>query len=140
MNAKIAIPHSNGQIFQHFGKTEQFKIYTVIDDAVTSSEVVDTAGEGHEALGLWLVQHGVNAVICGDIGPGALGALQAAGIVALAGVTGAADEAMAALLAGTLEVVQTATCNHHAHGGCGGHGGCGSSCGGHGGGCHGCCH
>ena len=43
----------------------------------------------------------------------------AAGIIALAGVSGAADEAVGKLIAGTLEALQTANCGHHG-GGCGG--------------------
>lgn len=131
MNAHIAIPYSDGQIFQHFGKTTQFKIYVIEEDAVVSSEVVDTDGTGHEDLALWLVWHAVNAVICGNVGPGMQGALAAAGIQFLAGVEGAADEAIEKLLAGTLVGETRATCGGHG-GGCGGHcghGGCG--------GCHG---
>lgn len=128
MNARIAIPFADGNVFRHFGKSTQFKIYTIADDKVTASETVGTDGTGHEALGLWLLRNGVNAVICGDIGPGALGALAAAGIAALAGVEGPADDAIAKLLAGTLEASPAANCGHHAGGGCGSHG-CG--------GCHG---
>ena len=47
---KIAVTYDNGQIFQHFGHTEQFKLYTVEDGKVVSSEVVDTNGSGHGAL------------------------------------------------------------------------------------------
>ena len=130
MNATIAIPVEEDQIFQHFGKATRFRIYKIEDDAVKSAETCDTGGVGHEDLALWLVTHGVNAVICGGIGPGAMGALAGAGVVALAGVEGAADEAVAKLIDGTLEVLQNiATCGHH-HGGCGGH------CAGHCGHCH----
>ena len=47
---KIAVPYSDGQVFQHFGKSEQFKIYDTIDDEIISSEIVDTSGSGHSAL------------------------------------------------------------------------------------------
>lgn len=132
MNVKIAIPFEDGAILPHFGKATKFKIYTVENDVVASSEVCDTDGVGHEDVALWLVVRGVNAVICSNIGPGALGALAAAGVDALAGVQGDADEAIEQLLAGTLEAVSTATCGGHG-GGCGGH--CGGHCG-HGGCCH----
>lgn len=128
MNATLAIPYSEGQVFPHFGKSTQFKIYVIADDRVSQSAIVETEGVGHEALGLWLIQHGVNAVICGGIGPGAQGALAAAGIALLAGVEGAADEAVRKLLAGELQASSGATCNHHGHAG-----GCGHHCGG-------CCH
>ena len=132
MKTTIAIPVDGEEIFQHFGKASKFKIYTIENGAVTSSEVCETEGGAHEEVALWLLTRGVNAVICGNIGPGAQGALMAAGIIALAGVTGAADAAVQKLIAGTLEALQTANCNHHG-GGCGGH--CGGHCG-HGGCCH----
>lgn len=133
MNATLAIPYSEGQVFPHFGKSTQFKIYVIADDRVSQSAIVETEGVGHEALGLWLVQRGVDAVICGGIGPGAQGALAAAGIALLAGVEGSADEAVRKLLAGELESSSSATCDHHGHtGGCSHAGGCGHHCAG----CH----
>ena len=80
MDAQIAIPYAEGRIFPHLGKSTQFKIYKIEKDRVVSSEVADTEGTGHEDLALWLVWHGVNAVICGNVGPGMQGALAGAGI------------------------------------------------------------
>ncbi len=116
MNFCIAIPYSQDEVFQHFGKSSQFKIYTVANGAVASTEVLDTAGVGHEDLALWLVQHSVQAVVCGGIGPGAQGALVAAGIAVFAGVEGAADEAARRLLAGELAPAGGAKC--HGGGSC----------------------
>lgn len=136
MNAKIAVPVENGAVFQHYGKATHFKIYTIEDDKVIESVMNEAEGGGHEAVAFWLVMRGVNAVICGNIGPGSLGALAGAGIVALAGVEGDADMAIAKFIAGDLIPTSTANCDHHGHGGCGGcsSGGCGAGCGG----CH--CH
>ena len=39
---KIAVTYENGEIFQHFGHTEQFKLYTVENGTITAVEVVDT--------------------------------------------------------------------------------------------------
>lgn len=135
MNATIAIPFENDNVFQHFGKATQFKIYSIDDDKVTESQVVETEGESHESVGLWLVMRGVNAVICGNIGPGSLGALAAAGIVALAGVEGNADEAIKKFIAGDLAPTSSPNCGgHHGHGGCS----CSSRCGSRGCGSGGC--
>ena len=41
---KIAVTYENGMIFQHFGHTEQFKIYEVAENAVVHAEVVNTNG------------------------------------------------------------------------------------------------
>ncbi len=133
MNAIIAIPYSNGNVFQHFGQTHQFKIYTIEDNKIVTSLIADTEETGHDAIGLWLIMHGVNAVICGNIGPAALGGLAAAGIYALAGVEGPCDEAIEKFIKGELIETSSPNCSHHAHG-------CSSRCGGGCGGCHGSCH
>ena len=133
---KIAVTYENGQIFQHFGHTEQFKIYEVVDGNVVSSVVVDTNGSGHGALADFLKAYEVETLICGGIGMGAQMALASAGIQLFGGVSGEADEAVAALLKQELAFNPNVKCNHHGEhhhheGGCGSHG-CGShSCGNH---------
>lgn len=126
---KIAVTYEQGQIFQHFGHTAQFKLYDVADGAVTSSQVVDTNGSGHGALAGFLKEHGVDTLICGGIGAGAQQALAQAGIRLVGGVSGEADAAVAALLEGTLRYETVANCDHHGHdhGSCGEHG-CGHHC------------
>lgn len=124
---KIAVTYENGQIFQHFGHTAQFKLYDVENGAVVSAQVVDTNGSGHGALAGFLAANGVNSLICGGIGGGAQMALAEAGIQLYAGCSGDADQRVDELLAGTLQFAQAATCDHH-HGAehtCGDHG-CGS--------------
>ena len=72
---KIAVTYDNGEIFQHFGKTESFKVYEVEDNKVVSSEVIGSNGTGHGALAGLLAEQGVNVLICGGIGGGAQTAL-----------------------------------------------------------------
>ena len=127
---KIAVTYENGQIFQHFGRTEKFKIYEVSDGKVIKSEVVDTNGTGHGALAFLLADLGVGALICGGIGGGAQVALVQAGVKLYGGVSGDADTAVRALLEGTLGYNPDVACNHHheEHGDGGhmcGQGGCG---------------
>lgn len=132
---RIAVTYENGQIFQHFGRTEQFKVYDVEDGAVKSSQVVGTNGSGHGALAGVLTALEVDALICGGIGGGAQAALAAAGIRLYGGASGGADEAVEALLKGQLAFDPAVHCDHHGHHGeghaCGEHG-CGEhSCGEH---------
>lgn len=122
---KIAVTYDNGQVFQHFGHTEAFKIYEVRDGAVKDSEVVDTMGSGHGALAGFLKDRGVDTLICGGIGGGAQTALAQAGIKLYGGVTGSADDAVAALLEGKLDFNPDVHCDHHSHEeghSCGNHG------------------
>lgn len=112
---KIAIPYEYGQVFQHFGRSAQFKIYDAENGLILSSEVVSTNGQGHGALVGFLVQHQVNVVLCGGIGAGAQAALAQAGIQLFGGISGSADAAAADYLAGRLVFDPNAHCNHHAH-------------------------
>ena len=128
---KIAVTYENGQVFQHFGHTEQFKIYTEEDGKITDSQVIDTNGSGHGALAGLLASLGVDALICGGIGGGAQMALAEAGIKLYGGVSGDADKAVEALFGGTLGFDPNVKCDHHGHHGeghsCGDHG-CGHNC------------
>ena len=127
---KIAVTYENGQIFQHFGRTEQFKVYEIENGAVVSSQVIGNDGFGHGALAGYLAESGVSALICGGMGMGARIALDNADIEVYAGVSGDADAAVAALLAGTLDAGNEPNCDHHHHHHDHEHGeGCG--CGGH---------
>ncbi|MCI8525493.1 MAG: dinitrogenase iron-molybdenum cofactor biosynthesis protein [Oscillospiraceae bacterium] len=131
---KIAVTYENGLVFQHFGHTRQMKIYEVADGQVAAEQVVDTAGSGHGALAGFLAAHQVDTLICGGIGGGAQAALAQAGIRLYGGVTGEADAAVRALLAGTLAYNPDIRCGHHDHGH---HGSCGEhhhGCPGHDGG------
>ena len=130
---KIAVTYQNGQIFQHFGHTEQFKLYTVEDGKIVKEEVVPTLGSGHGALAGFLTINGVDTLICGGIGGGAQTALAQAGIKLYGGVTGNADFAVMSLLNGTLGFNPNVQCNHHNHEHSEGH-----SCGSHGCGSHSC--
>lgn len=129
MTMKIAVTYENGQVFQHFGHTEQFKVYEVADGKIVSARVVDTNGSGHSALGGFLADLGVDTLICGGIGGGAQNALTEAGIRFYGGVTGNADQAVEALLSGGLAFDPNVHCDHHDHEGhehggdhhCGGH-------------------
>ena len=137
---KIAVTYDNGNVFQHFGRTEFFKVYDVEDNKVISSEVIGSNGVGHGALAGLLSDRSVDVLICGGIGGGAQQALADAGVELIAGAEGDTDQAVEAYLKG--ELISTgANCDHHHHEdghSCGGHGeghscgsgGCGESCGG----------
>ncbi len=136
---KIAVTYDNGNVFQHFGRTEFFKVYEVEDNKVISSEVIGSNGVGHGALAGLLSEQSVDVLICGGIGGGAQAALAEAGVELCAGAEGDADQAVEAYLKG--ELVSTgANCDHHHHEdghSCGDHeeghscgSGCGESCGG----------
>ena len=123
---RIAVTYENGQVFQHFGHTEEFKIYEIEDGKVISTEIIGSNGGGHSALAALLDERKIDVLICGGIGGGAQAALAERGIELCAGADGNADQAVEAYLRG--ELVNTgANCNHHGEGhschdhGCGEH-------------------
>ena len=130
---KIAVPFSDGEVFQHFGHTENFKLYEVESGLVVSSEIIDTNGSGHEALANFLAGLSVSVLLCGGIGAGAQAALADAGIEICSGAQGDADAAVIAYLNGELTSAGVNCDHHHDHDD---EGDCGCGCGGGCGGCH----
>lgn len=127
---KIAVAYDGeGQVFQHFGHTEQFKIYELSQGGKIDTMVIGTNGTGHEAMAGFLAQGDVKVLICGGIGQGAMDALLEEGILVVPGITGDTDKAVAGFLRGILEADDTPNCQHHGEG---------HTCGGGCGGCHGC--
>lgn len=126
---KIAVTYENGEVFQHFGHAEQFKMYYVEDGKVISSEIVSTDGSGHSAIAQFLTDNSVDTLICGGIGGCAQRALAEGNIKLYGGVVGGADDAVLALLSNSLVFDPDAKCSHHAdshsegehHHACGGH-------------------
>ena len=131
---RIAVPFANGEVFQHFGHTENFKLYEIEAGQIVSSEIIGTNGSGHEALANFLASLSVNILVCGGIGDGAQAALSDAGIEICSGAQGDADAAVSAYLNGEIVSAGVNCDHHHEHDGeCGCGGGCGCS-----GGCGGC--
>ena len=132
---RIAIPYEDGEVFQHFGHTGQFKLYDVEDGKIIGEQITDTNGSGHGALASFLKTAQADVLICGGIGMGAQSALAEAGIRLYGGVSGSADAAALALAEGNLAYDPNARCDHHGH-----HHGEGHECGHHHGEGHECGH
>lgn len=112
---RVAIPYEDGQIFQHFGQTQHFKVYEIEGGAITSAKVVGVDGAQHIALLGVLADLGANVLVCGGIGSHAVDRLKSNGVVLYTGNAGSADAAAEALAAGTLPKHGEAThiCHHH---------------------------
>ncbi len=129
VDMKIAVTYDNGNVFQHFGRTENFKVYDIENGEIASSQIISSNGIAHEALADMLKEYGVELLICGGMGPGARAALADAGIEVCAGAEGNTDDAVKAYLSGEL-TGSDAVCDHHDHHheeehGCGSEEGCG---------------
>ncbi len=112
-NLTLAVTYNDGEIFQHFGHCECFKIYTITDGVITASEIVNASGYGHGALVSFLKEHNVSVLICGGIGAVAKEILSKEKILFFPGVTGKADAAVEHLLTNTLVYNSRVQCEHH---------------------------
>lgn len=110
---RIAVTYDNGNVFQHFGHTEEFMVYTTEDNKIINKEIVSSNELGHSALAYLLEENKINVLICGGIGGCAIGALREYGIELFAGITGSTDKAVEDYLAGNLVQVSEANCSHH---------------------------
>ena len=112
---RIGVTYEDGNIFQHFGHTEQFKLYDVENGKIKNTQIIGTNGQGHGALASFLTKADVKVLICGGIGAGAQNALAEAGIQLYGGVNGNADEAVNNYIAGNLDYNPDIHCTHHEH-------------------------
>lgn len=119
---KIAVSYKDGEVFQHFGHSEQFKIYETDHNQILDSEIIEIEGHGHTVVCNALKEKGVNIVLCGGIGQGAKSLLSQYGIHSFGGVSGNCDEVVYQYLTGKLEFTTAVTCtkDKSAHT-CGGH-------------------
>lgn len=112
---KIAITYDKetGNVFQHFGKTEFFKIYEIENNKIINSEIINNGGFGHHDLATYLKNLGVETLILGNRGQGAIDSINEAGLKEVPGIQGNVDEAAQKFAEGTLVGNFDAKCNHH---------------------------
>lgn len=110
---KVAVTYENGMIFQHFGKTRYMKIFDIDGDNIKSFDIVSMGENSHHSIASYIKELGVDTLICGGIGQGAVDALNSLGITIYAGNSGNADVAIFELLDGRLKKNSNANCTHH---------------------------
>ncbi len=112
---KIAITHENGDVFQHFGQTKEFKVYEIEDGSTSDGKILSSGTYSHGGLADLLKQNNVNVLICGGIGEGAKNMLEQCGIKVFPGISGNADTVIAQMAKGQLTQIQKSTCGEHDH-------------------------
>lgn len=112
VQTKIAVTYGNNEIFQHFGRTEEFKTYEITDGKITSSEIVSSGARSHGSLAEVLKEEGIKILICGGIGSGAIDMLSKSDIKVVPGASGDPDVAVNRYLDGTLNNSLASNCIH----------------------------
>ncbi len=118
---KIAVASERNMISQHFGHCTNFNIYDVEDNTIIESKSVPSPGHKKGFLPRFLNDLGVNVVISGGMGQGAVDLFSANNIDVILGATGKADDAVNAYLEGTLKSTASICTQHQHRGSCGEH-------------------
>ena len=129
--SKIAVTtDEDNNVFQHFGSCSKFSIFHIEKGQLVSKESIMAQETGHTAVAKLLIEAGVNAVICGGIGMGAIQALMEKQIMVIPGQQGNIEQAVQDFLSGDAPNSNMPTCNHKEHHGDVGENGCACGCGG----------
>lgn len=112
---KAAVTTENQEVFQHFGKCQTFTLAVIENNQILSKSLLDAQGNGHSALVGLLQAQGVDTLVCGGIGQGAVEALSAAGIQVIRGCQGRVSMILELLAQGLLKDNPSQVCDHHDH-------------------------
>ncbi|MCL6591777.1 MAG: NifB/NifX family molybdenum-iron cluster-binding protein [Firmicutes bacterium] len=118
---KVAIATDNGTVSQHFGHCEGFAIYDIENGLVKEEKFAPNPGHRPGFLPIFLNELGMNAIIAGGMGDGAVQIFNGHGIEVLTGIDGRNDEVVRQYLQGSL-VSSGSVCHEHNHAdSCNGH-------------------
>lgn len=110
---KIAVACSEGMVSGHFGHCEEFQVFETDGSKIVQTEQFSNASGRGCAVAEDLGQQGVNVVLAGGMGAGAVNRLSQYGIQAVIGVTGDAREAVRNYLDGKLQSSGSLCAGHH---------------------------
>ena len=115
---KVAIPSSGDQVNPHFGHSEEFTVVGIEGQQVGSMEIISARMLQHNHGGLagLIKDSGADIVIAGGIGPGAVQALEAAGLRVVTGASGKVEEVAEKYARGELSSSgESCSHSHHHH-------------------------
>ena len=116
---KIAVASDGGQVTEHFGHCQSFRIYQAETDRIVKSETIPNPGHRPGFLPNFLNDQGDNVIISGGMGGGAIEIFAEKGIEVVTGAKGNADDAAKCYLQGSLKSTGTVCHEHQHHGECG---------------------
>jgi len=111
---KIAVASDSGKVTEHFGHCQGFIIYDTDGKDIISRKNIPFPGHRPGFLPNFLNDQGVNVVISGGMGGGAIQIFDEKGIEVITGARGSADEAVHKYLRGSLKSSGSA-CHEHKH-------------------------
>lgn len=116
---KIAVASDNEMVTEHFGHCEGFMIFDIENKKIIRSETIANPGHKPGFLPNFLNEMGVNVIISGGMGGGAIDIFNEKNIEVIVGARGSANEAAEAYLQGSLKSTDSVCHEHQHHGECG---------------------
>ncbi|NLO10117.1 MAG: dinitrogenase iron-molybdenum cofactor [Clostridiales bacterium] len=111
---KIAIASDNCNVAEHFGHCESFMIFNVENNKIIGSETIVNPGHKPGFLPDFLHDIGVNVIISGGMGGGAINIFKEKNIEFIVGISGDAKIAVEEYLYGSLKSTGL-VCHEHKH-------------------------
>jgi len=111
---KIAVASENNMVTEHFGHCEGFNIFEVENNEIVKSESFPNPGHKPGFLPNFLNDMGVNVIISGGMGGGAVEIFNDKNIEVITGAKGSAKAAANSYLKGELESTES-ICHEHKH-------------------------
>ncbi|ADY56782.1 Dinitrogenase iron-molybdenum cofactor biosynthesis protein [Syntrophobotulus glycolicus DSM 8271] len=118
---KIAVASEGPMVSEHFGHCDSFFIFDTEKEQILKSEAVQNPGHRPGFLPNFLNDIGVNVIIAGGMGAGAIEIFTEKNIEIITGVRGNAKIAVEQYLQGQLQSTGSVCHQHQHHGECGGH-------------------
>lgn len=109
---KIAVASENEMVTEHFGHCSNFNIFETEDDQIINSESIENPGHKPGFLPNFLNDMGVNVIISGGMGNGAIEIFNDKNIDVIVGASGNAKTAVKEYLQGSLESTEY-VCHDH---------------------------
>lgn len=116
---KIAVASENERVTEHFGHCPNFNVFEVEDNKIIKSESIPSPGHKPGFLPNYLNDMGVNVVISGGMGGGAIDIFNEKGIEVIVGASGNAKAVVEAYLQGSLKSTGSICHEHQHHDKCG---------------------
>jgi len=111
---KIAVASENGTVSEHFGRCEGFIIFKIKNNQIIKSETVANPGHRPRFLPNFLNDIGINVIISGGMGGGAVDIFNEKNIEVIVGAKGNAKTVIEAYLQGLLKT-NGSVCHEHLH-------------------------
>lgn len=116
---RIAVAGERGMVSQHFGHCEGFVIFDTENKMITRVTSIPNPGHRPGFLPVFLHEKGVQVIISGGMGGGAIEIFNEKGIEVITGASGSAEKAVQSYLGGTLQSTGSVCHEHQHHDECG---------------------